>query len=308
MRVNHILLGIAIAAIWGCNFISVEWALQDLPPYLLCALRFLLTAVPAVLFLPKPKIAFKQLLIYGLFTFALQFACLFAGLNAGLPPGLASLVFQTQVFWSLLLAALFLDEIPRPIQILGAMISFSGLILIALHHNEGSSWLGFVLVLIAAASMGVGNLLSRQLCHVQPLALVAWGNLLSFPILGLCSLVFEGPELISQSLSHIGLKTIGSLVFTAYASTWFAYGLWNHLLRVYSISTVIPFTLLVPFFGMLSVHYVLDEPMQPWKIQATWIILGGLFINILGSRWVKNRQQLNQSKDKLHALDSEPQT
>lgn len=290
MRPNHTLLAVLVVAIWGCNFIFITWALQDIPPYLLCAIRFFLTAIPAVFMLPKPNIGLQQIVMYGVFTFALQFAFLFAGMYAGMPPGLTSLLFQCQVFISLLFAALFLKEIPNTIQIIGALVSFSGLVLVSTRYTNGASWLGFVFILAAAASMGIGNLLSRKLCRVQPLVLVAWGNLISFPLLSLTSLALEGPDLIMASLSHVSLKTVGSLIYIAYISTWLAYGLWNYLLQLYSVSMVIPFTLLVPFFGMLSGHLLFNEPLQSWKLQATWLILGGVIISIFGSRVMARRQ------------------
>ena len=300
------MLAILVAAVWGCNFIFVSWALEDIPPYLLCAIRFFLTAIPAIFLLPKPNIPVQQIFIYGLFTFAIQFACLFAGLFAGMPPGLTSLVFQCQVFLSLLFAALFLNEIPSPIQIIGAIVSFMGLVLIATKYTHGASWVGFVMVLIAAGAMGIGNLLSRKLCHVKPLVLVAWGNLVSFPLLSLMSLAIEGPDLIIHSLSHISSKTAGSLIFIAYGSTWLAYGLWNHLLRIYSVTMVIPFTLLVPFFGMISGHLLFDEPIQSWKIHAAWLIVGGLVINILGSRLMTRHQQKQTQRTSETAASNEP--
>jgi O-acetylserine/cysteine efflux transporter len=297
------MLAILVTAVWGCNFIFVSWALQDIPPYLLCAIRFFLTAIPALFFLPKPNIPVQQIVMYGLFTFAIQFGFLFAGLFAGMPPGVTSLIFQCQVFFSLLFAALFLNEIPNPIQIIGAIISFVGLALIGTKYTNSASWIGFVMVLIAAGSMGIGNLLSRKLARVQPLILVAWGNLVSFPLLSLTSLAIEGPDLIIHSLSHLSWKTLGSLLFIAYGSTWLAYGLWNHLLRIYSISMVIPFTLLVPFFGIISGHILFNEPIQNWKIQATWLILGGLIINILGSRFMLRRQQKTDSTAEIIISD-----
>lgn len=299
MRPNHIMLAILAVAIWGCNFIFITLALHDIPPYLLGAIRFFLTAIPAVFFFPKPSIPFQHIFMYGLFTFALQFSFLFAGMYAGMPPGLTSLVFQCQVFFSILLAAFCLKEMPSFIQIIGALVSFSGLALIGIRYTEQASWIGFMFVIGAAFAMAVGNLYSRKLTHAHPLSLIAWGSLMALPMLILTSLYLEGPDLIISSLQHVTWVTLASLAFIAYGSTWLAYGIWNNLLHTYPVALVIPFALLVPFFGMISGHVFFDEAMQNWKIHATWLIIGGLCINILGSRLLARYYQKRTTTESL---------
>ncbi len=95
-----------------------------------------------------------------------------------------------------------------------------------------------------------------------------------------------------------------SIFFIAYGSTWLAYGIWNNMLRLYSVAMVIPFALLVPFFGMISGNLIFNEPMQSWKLHAAWLIIGGLCINILGSRWIARHQTLANAKlAKLSSTD-----
>lgn len=301
MLMRHIVLAIVIAAIWGCNFIFISIALEDLPPYLLCALRFFFSCFPVIFFLPKPKADFKLIVGYGLLMFGVQFALLFAGLYAGMPPGLTSLVFQSQVFFSLFLAALFLDEIPTPLQCVGALVSFVGLGVVWVNYTDAASWMGFVLVIGAAAAMGGGNLFSRKLAHVEPYGLVAWGSLVSLFLLIPMSLILEGPALVVHSLMRVTWPTVSALAFTVYISTWVGYGAWNQLLKRYSIAAVIPFTLLVPVFGILCAHLFLAEPVQSWKLAAAWLIICGLGINVLGSR-LKLRRQKILAEQEAHTI------
>lgn len=291
MRANHIFLAILVAAIWGCNFIFITLAMVDLPPYFLCVLRFFFSGIPAIFFLPKPNVSFRLIFAYGMFMFGFQFSLLFGGIYAGMPPGLTSLVFQSQVFFSLFLAAIFLGEIPSPLQWVGAVIAFAGLGVAWVNYTDLASWVGFILVVAAAVAMGAGNLFSRKLAHVNSYSLVAWGSMVSLVLLIPLSLCLEGSQLIVQSLSHVSWTTICSLAFIVYISTWVGYGTWNKLLCQYSVAAVIPFTLLVPVFGIVCAHLVFDEPIQHWKLVATWLILCGLGINVLGSRMMTRRQK-----------------
>jgi O-acetylserine/cysteine efflux transporter len=189
------------------------------------------------------------------------------------------------------MAAIFLDEIPSPLQLIGSVVSFAGLGVVWVNYTDAASWVGFVLIIGAAAAMGGGNLFSRKLAHVNSYSVVAWGSLFSLPLLIPLSLYMEGPTVIVHSLTHLSWTTVGALCFTVYISTWIGYGAWNQLLRQYSIAAVIPFTLLVPVFGIIFSHMVLGEPIQHWKLLSAWLIICGLGINVLGSRLLLRRQR-----------------
>ncbi|MCR9192673.1 MAG: EamA family transporter [Gammaproteobacteria bacterium] len=292
MQNKHIFLAVLATAIWGFNFIFITIALYDLPPCLLVTLRFVLSAFPIVFFLPKPAAPFKAIVGYGLLMFGIQFSLVFEGIHAGMPPGLTALVFQCQVFFSLLLAVIFLGETPTRLQMLGAVISFTGLGLVWVNFTATASWVGLLCVIVAAASMGGGNLMSRKLSHVNAYSLVAWGNLVSIPLAAVASLFLEGPELIWHSLTHVSGITMGALAFIVYISTWIGYSIWSKLLCTYSVALVIPFTLLVPVFGMLSAYFIFEEPIQGWKFLAACLIILGLGINVLSGRLVAKRQKL----------------
>ncbi|PJD92556.1 MAG: O-acetylserine/cysteine exporter [Legionella sp.] len=284
-------MAILATAIWGCNFSVITLALTDLSPYLLGALRFFLTSVPAIFFLPKPKVSYRLILAYGLSIFGLQFALLFAGMHAGMPPGLTSLILQCQVFFSIVLAAVFLKETPSPLQMLGAIISFAGLGLVWINYTDAASWTGFILVITAALAMGAGNLFARKLAHVNSYSLVAWGSFVSTPLLFGLTFYTESPSHIWSSLMDMSWVTLSALAFITYISTWIGYGIWNTLLREYTISAVIPFTLLVPVFGMCCSYLAFGEPIQQWKLSAAYLIIGGLAVNVLGSHLITRRQK-----------------
>ena len=116
---KHLLLVLLIVLIWGVNFVAVFIALENFPPFLLSALRFALSALPWVFFMPRPKGSVKLIVYYGLFNFALQFGFIFTGIQLGISPGLASLVLQIQVFFSMGLAFLFFQDRPSPFKIAG---------------------------------------------------------------------------------------------------------------------------------------------------------------------------------------------
>ncbi len=281
---RHLLLALLIVAIWGTNFVAIKVALRELPPLLLCAVRFIFVAFPAVFFLPRPAVPLRSLLLYGLTMFGLHFGFVFLGMHLGLSAGLASLVLQFQVFVTLALAAFVLKERILPVQIAGALVAGLGFVVVGLHTGGDVTLAGLICVLLGATSWGFANFTSKRLGKVNPLALVVWGSLVVPIPMGLASLVFEGPALIVQSLTHLHVATVLSVAFIVYASTLVAYSLWSWLLSHHPASTVSPFALLVPVFGLLSSAVLLGEPLPAWKLQAAALVVAGLALNLFGAR------------------------
>lgn len=278
---KHLLVVLSIVLIWGFNFVAVFIGLKSLPPFLLCAVRFGLSAIPLVFFLPRPKAPIKLIIYYGILNFAMQFGLIFTGIHLGISPGLASLVLQIQVFFSFGLAFLFFHDRPSPFKIVGSLISFIGIGIVAVNIDGQSTFLGLILMLLAALSWAGGNVFTKKIHSDSPLALVAWGNLAAFPPMLLVSLLFDGPQTIADSLQHISWAGIAAVMYIVYFSTHIGYGAWGFLMKSYSTSVVVPFTLLVPVVGFLSSALYLGEALPSWKLIASLFIMGGLVFGML---------------------------
>lgn len=291
MRPYHMLLTLLLTVIWGCNFVVVSVGLGDIPPLLFCTLRFLFASIPAVFFIKKPAVAWPYLILYGVVMFALQFGFMFEGIRLGAPPGLSSLLAQTQVFFTLILAGVLFHEKPTKIQITGALIAFSGVVLVIMTSGNHIPLLGLFFVLCSAVAWGVGNLITKKIGQVNRMSLVAWGCLIALVPMLVMSLATEGATQMITCIQTLSLTNGFAIAYIVYLSTWLGYGIWGFLLTQYPVATVVPFTLLVPVFGMLSSIIFLGEPMQSWKIAAATLIVLGLMINLLGPKWMLKRSQ-----------------
>ncbi|HAT9120400.1 TPA: EamA family transporter [Legionella pneumophila] len=292
MPFAHLLLALLVVFVWGINFIFVKLSLEEFSPLLLCAVRFLLASVPAVFFIKPPAVPFKIIAGYGLIMFALQFALLFIGLRVGMTPGVASLLMQVQVFFSMFFAIIFLGEQPHVGQIIGALIAFIGIGVVALHFDHNVSLMGFLCILAAAASWGIGNLITKKIHSVNLIAVIVWSSFIACLPMFILSLVFEGPESFVTAYEHMTWKGILSVLYIVYISTWVGYGVWNWLISRYPVGMVVPFTLLVPVVGILSSVFILGEPFYLWKLVAGLLVISGLCINLLTTRlFVAKTQQ-----------------
>lgn len=285
MKPLHILLLLLVVAIWGINFVFVKIALDEFPPLFLCFLRFFFLSIPAIFFIKRPPAgSFKMVALYSLVMFVLQFALIFTGMTLGVSPGLASILLQTQVFFSILFASLILKEKVNSWQLLGAFISFSGVCLVAAKLGGNASLLGFLFVLAAAATWGGGSVIVKKMGTISTASLIVWSSLLAWPPLLLLSLLVENSYPLILDFHHLEIQTYSALSFIILGSTAFGFGVWNRLLHFYPLATMAPFTLLVPIFGLLSSAFFLNEPLQLWKISAGILVLAGLCVNLLSRR------------------------
>lgn len=294
MQPTDILLALLTVALWGFNFVVIRLGLQDLPPLLFSALRFIFAAIPLVFFIKRPAVPWHLLIAYGLFQFALQFALLFSGMHLGFTAGLASLVIQLQAFFTIGLAVLLLKERPRAAQLIGAFIALAGMALVATHVDGAATFIGFLLVVCAAVSWASANIVTKTIGKVNPLALVVWGSLIAVPPLLLASFLTEGPASWTHAANHFSWTSAGAVLFNAYPNTIVGFGIWSFLMRKYPTATIAPFALLVPVVGMLSATLVLDEPLQWWKIVAGLLVLTGLALNQFGAKLMLLLRPLKQ--------------
>lgn len=284
MTLTDILLALGVVTIWGVNFVVIKIGLQDLPPILFTALRFLFAALPLVFFVKRPQTSMGLVLAYGTFQFALQFTLLFTGIKLGLPAGLASLVIQLQAFFTIGLAVLMLGERPKGVQLLGALVAFGGMALVAGHLEGKATLIGFVMVVLAGVCWAVANIVTKKMGQVNALSLVVWGALVATPPLFLASWLVEGAAAWQLAASNFSVKSLATVLFQSYPNTILGFGIWSMLMRKYPTATVAPFSLLVPVAGMLSAALVLGEPLQWWKVAAGALVLGGLALNQFGGR------------------------
>jgi O-acetylserine/cysteine efflux transporter len=291
MQFSHLLLAVLVVIIWGFNFVVIQIGLQEIPPFLLCFSRFFLTSLPAIFFIKRPQIPFKILLLYGLAMFVLPFSLLFLGMHAGLSASLASLLLQTQAFFTIFLALLFFKEKMHLLQSIGACIACLGMLIVALNVGQSITLSGLILVIAAAFSWGVGNIISKKIGQANILSLVIWGSLIAWPPLLIASFLTDGTDKIYYTLQHLSRLSSSAILYITYLSTLVGFIIWNFLIRRYPLGTVAPFTLLIPIVGFVSAFLVLGEPLQYWKILAGLLVVLGLTINILGQKSLTKNQK-----------------
>jgi O-acetylserine/cysteine efflux transporter len=281
---RRLLLALAVVAVWGTNFVVIKLALGTLPPLLFAVLRFTFALLPAAFFIRRPAVAWRLLAAYGVLIGAGQFGLLYVAIGGGpnglISPGLASLVVQTQVFFTIGLSMLMAGERLQRFQWLALGLALSGLAVIGLNTDASTTPLGLALVLGAALSWAGGNLVARHSGRIDMLGYVVWASLFALPPLLLLSLLLEGPARMASSLAAADAGVWAAVLWQSVGNTLFGYAAWGWLLARHPAATVAPLALLVPVFGMAASALWLDEPLPAWKLIAAALVLGGLALNL----------------------------
>ena len=270
-------------------------ALEHLPPLLLATLRFMIAFLPAALFLKRPAVPWTNLAAYGVVIGAGQFGILYIAMEHSISPGLASLVIQTQVFFTIALSMWFRAEHVRPFQGIALALAGVGLLIIILRGDNSATPFGVAMVLVAAMCWASGNLLARAGSADNMLAYVVWASVFSFPPLLCLSLVFEGWQAIRVGLAESTWLTWAAVLYQSVGNTLFGYASWGWLLARHPAATISPTALLVPVFGMSTSAVLLGEALPAWKLAAAALVMSGLALNLawplLHSRLQKRASQ-----------------
>jgi O-acetylserine/cysteine efflux transporter len=282
MPSRHRLLAVAVAAIWGVNFLAIHASLGQFPPFFLVALRFTLIAIPTLIFVPRPKVPLRWLVGYGLGFGVAQFTFLYWGMAAGMPTGLASLVLQASAPFTLVLGVLLLRERVSGRQWLGIAIAVAGMAVVGVARAQAAAIVPFLLVLAGAVGWAFGNLSSRLAKPENPLHLTLWMSVVvPVPMLAL-SLAFEGPGRIASSLTTaFGVAAVPAwigLAYTCVIGTAVGSGIWTWLLARHPAGVVAPFSMLVPVAGILTAALALGEVPGRLELIGGVVVVAGVLI------------------------------
>jgi O-acetylserine/cysteine efflux transporter len=280
VSVRDIGLALLTVVIWGVAFVFTRIGLDSFSPPQLVALRFAIAALPTLALAP-PRVPAPTLVAAGLTLYAGQFLFQFFGIAHGMPPGLASLIVQTQALFTVIFAALLLRERPTVRQIAGLVVAFGGLLVIAGTVGHDLSALGLALTLVSPISFGIGNIFLKKIGATADLALMAWMSLVPPVPAIVLSLFLDGPDGFVTAVTAAPWSGWLAAVYLGVVATVLAYTLWGNLLRRYPVAVVTPFALLVPFVGALSSALVFGERFGPARLAGMACVLVGLAIIVL---------------------------
>ena len=286
MLPRDIIFAILVSVIWGLAFVATKIGLESFSAPQLTVFRFLIACVPA-LFVARPQISWSLLIVIGLTLFTGQFLFLFFAYKAGIAAGLASVTQQSQAFFTVILAAIFLREIPTFRQSAGLVLAFLGLIMIGLTIGADLPLLAFGLAIASALSWAIGNILVKRTGNVQMFPLIVWLSLVPpLPAL-VVSVYYDGNPSLLGGLSEASWSSIAAAIYLGAVATAFAYAIWGNLLNRYPAAMVAPFALISPCVGVIASSLAFGEVFGPVRYAGMALILVGLAVIVGPFNWAR---------------------
>lgn len=272
VRPAHLVVYLLIMAVWGSNFAMVKIGLEQMPSIFMVAVRFAIVAALLVPFVKPPRGRLREMALFSVVLGVLHFSMMFTGLRS-IDAATAAISIQLQVPFAALLGVLVFGETIGWRRITGMLVAFSGVAIIAGEPRLDGQYGALALVLGAAMLWAVANILMKRLSDLSGWQINAWMALLAAPQLFVVSFLLEDGQW--AALQAADWQVAVSLAYQVVLVVILGYGTWYTLLRRYDVNVAIPFTLLVPFFGVLSGIVILGEKLTP-------ALIGGGILTIIG--------------------------
>lgn len=292
LQTKHVFYAVLISLIWGINFSISKLGLNELPPFLFAGLRFFMTAIPLLFICKKPNIPYSLLVGIGFSQGVFAFGFCFYSMLNGLPIGLLSLIYQTHILFTVVLAYFLFKNVPNKNQIIGLTIATVGIIAIIKCISDVNTTItteSLIGVFLAALFWALGSVLTKKAGKVDSLSLIVWTSIFAAIANFVISYYLEGPELIIQSFNNMTWHSVLILSYAVIAATLIGASLQAYLFKIYSPTQISPYFLLVPITGLISGWIIFDEQINFYTFLSCCIVFIGLAINQLPIRQLSKK-------------------
>ena len=210
----------------------------------------------------------------------------FIGENFGLSlvsASLSSIIVATIPVFAPFAAYYFFRERLRPLNVIGLIISFAGLLVIILNkefHLAASLW-GILLLFLAVFSAVFYVVALKKLTRkYNPLTIITWQNMIGsfyfFPFF----LFIDGPTFVTI---HPGILTVSSLLLLGVFASSVAYVLYTYVVKYLGVIKSSLYTNLIPVFTVIFSFYILGEQFSLKKIVGMIIVIIGVILSEMGN-------------------------
>jgi O-acetylserine/cysteine efflux transporter len=274
MSAIEIVCAVAVPLLWGYQFVVIKLGVTQFPPLFFLALRFLIIALLLVPFVKRPTRAqLGPIAAISLFLGGLNFGLFYIGLGLG-SGSMSAVAYQLATPFTVLLAWPLLAERPSLTTSAGVLLAFAGVVVLGAEHGLSANTLPLLLVVAAAFSFAVSNVLTKRYGPFDPMMLMGWSSLLTVPQVMLMSLLLEHGQL--TSLATADERGWLALAYTIFIGGILGFGLWFWLIARCSMSRIAPFGLLLPVFALMSSVLFLGERMTPKLIVGGLLAISGV--------------------------------
>lgn len=290
MPIFATLSALAVVIAWGINFVVIKLGVHEIPPLALLAARFFIAGLVFLPFMKWPGLKQAAMIAgVGFGMGVLHQGTLFIGLEI-MPASLMSLLLQTQIIMATVIGWLFLKEKIGWRTWAGIGIGLIGVVILLGKPTLNAPFIGYVYGLLSAFFIALTYVQMKRVSNVHGPTYIALLSLPIAPLIAVMSLFTEGTSWITERADNINWIILGGSLFYQAIVISISHIYWQRLMRDYPLSQVLPWTLLIPVFGIAAAIPVFGETLT-WPI----IIGGGLTlagITIITFRKIKKSEAI----------------
>lgn len=243
---------LAACGIWGSTFLAIRIGNEAVPPLWAATLRLTLATVALFVVARLTGATFprgtslRDIVLYGLFQFGVNFGLLYWGENAGVPSGISAVVYATVPLSTALFAAGIGIERLDPLKLAAALIGLGGVaLLFAGELGVGVSTVGLAAVLLAATSASLSGVFLKRARSRSPFMANAIGSAVGAPI------CFAGALLLGERIAlPVTVEGWAPILYLTVMGSLGAYVLFSWLLTKWSATNVSFIGVVIPVVAL----------------------------------------------------------
>jgi drug/metabolite transporter (DMT)-like permease len=272
---------VALAAIWGASFLFTRWSMLGFGPVVTAALRVVIASAVLLPFMllrghrAEFAMHWKKVLLVGVINSAIPFVCIAFALQS-ISIGQSSVLNATVPLFGALIAWFWLGERPSGSRVVGLLIGFAGIALMASENTSfdtnalgSSSVWGIAASLLACLCYGIAASYTRRFLGGVPSLVSASGSQLGATIFLLPFCLWCWPAQAPSLQAWLAVSALGVLC------TGTAYILYFRLIAKAGPARALTVTFAIPVFAIAYGVILLGEGVTHWMLGCALVIVLG---------------------------------
>ena len=286
MNSKQILLALIVPITWGLGFTLAKVGMEQFPPLLIMSIRFGIAGLVLVWFTKPPWGHMREIFLVALIGSTIQYGLTYNGLK-GIDASTAAILVQLEGPILALMGAILLKEKLGLMRILGMVLAFIGVFIIAGEPRLEGHMNSVILLIAGSAVWAVAQIMISKLKDLSGITILAWVAIMATPQMLLGSFIIEDGQW--QAISTASLIDWSIIFYLALIMTVVGYSVWYHLLSRVDVSKVSPFLMLLPITSIIAGMILLDEKLTLPMIIGGLLIMTGVASTLINWHWPKKQ-------------------
>ncbi|MEO8395566.1 MAG: EamA family transporter [Chloroflexota bacterium] len=268
-----------VYTVWGSSYLGIHFAIQTLPPFLMTAMRFLVSGGLLIGWAKLRGAAWPTLrqwrssAIIGGLLFVVNNGGIVWAEGHGIPSGVAAVLIATLPMWMVMLTWLKPGgTYPGSMVIAGMVIGFIGIIVLVNPDQTPLSLVGVIVVLVAAFAWAYGALYAKTANVPESPTFSTGAQLVCGGAFQLVLSILTG-ELPNFNAAQVSTVSWVAMIYLGIVSSIIAYSAFVWLMKVSTPARVSTYAYVNPVIAVLLGWQLAGEHITPQTVIATVIII-----------------------------------